>query len=78
MTQATNKTVDVRRAVSAELSNLFRTASAMKENAVVCYAAGMDDAVTKPVSLVTLGRKFAAWGPGGRVLNIEQRSSSAA
>jgi CheY-like chemotaxis protein len=38
------------------------TANAMKEDAEACYAAGMDDVVSKPVNLAVLKQKLAAWG----------------
>jgi CheY-like chemotaxis protein len=39
------------------------TANAMREDAEACYAAGMDDVLTKPLELAALKRMLAAWIP---------------
>jgi PAS domain S-box-containing protein len=56
------RAVEAQEPARGKVPILACTANAMKEDAEACYAAGMDDVVSKPVNLAVLKQKLAAWG----------------
>lgn len=71
-------TAEIRRlqAAGSRTPIIAMTAGAMMGDEERARAAGMDDFLTKPVSLVELGAVLSRWAPGGRAGDAERRGAA--